>query len=331
MSDNFYTLPPDCEYEPSSIPFSEIVDWGHRFLDVANSVWLHTKGEVNGKPLLVAVLDSGIDETHPDLRDGIEDAIDCTGSRSGPRDIVKHGTAVASIIGARANGTGIVGVLPKCKILSVKVLDDRGIGTDQSIFRGYQYALERGAVILNHSYGGPRMGPQVADLFHHAGTLKNRFSFAASGNDGAAVNTPARYPETIAVGAIDEQGRITNYTSRGPELDVLAPGHDILACAPGGGYQRVNGTSFGSPYAAAIGGAAWCRHQITHDKLETLGQMREHVQRGSKKSGQWGIINPKDMLASNDGELPVEESTWNFGLFSVHFPSRTGDILSIGK
>lgn len=330
--DNQFRLPPDVHFTPSTIPFSEQVDWGHRFLDVANSVWLHTKGEVNGKPLLVAILDTGIDDEHPDLRDAIEDAVDCTNSRYGPRDVVGHGTMCASIYGARADGNGIIGVLPKCKILSIKVLGDNGSGSDDSIYKGLKLALERKAVILNNSYGGRSMSPRVAELFDHIAQTKHRFAFCASGNDSGAVNAPARYRSTLAIGALDEQGRITKFTSRGPELDALAPGKGIMGCAPNGGYQVADGTSFGCPYAGAIGGAAWCKHQASGGStdLETTEQMREHLRRGGN-DGEWKIVDPRKMMEANGGKLPVAGTEINLGIGKLRIPARAGDWFSVGS
>lgn len=230
-------------------------------------------------PVDVAVLDTGIDLQHPDLN--VAGGYDCTGSGSYD-DVHGHGTHVAGIIGARDNGTGVVGVAPGARLWAVKVFNDQGAGYTSWLICGIDWIVERAGTIDVANFSGGAGGSNTANCGQGIDPLHQAVCrlvgagvpfVVAAGNDGKdASNTiPAAYPETIAVGAIvdtdgqpgglgpsttygadDTRASFSNY---GPVVDFYAPGVRILSTYPGGGTALMSGTSMATPHvtgAAAL-------------------------------------------------------------------------------
>ncbi|WP_330306934.1 MULTISPECIES: S8 family serine peptidase [unclassified Streptomyces] len=229
----------------------------------------------DGKGVKIAVLDTGVDATHPDLKDQVIAAKNFSTSADAT-DKFGHGTHVASI----AAGTGVKsggkykGVAPGAKILSGKVLSDDGYGDDSSILAGMEWAADQGADVVNLSLGGgdtPEIDPleaEVNKLSEEKGIL---FAIAA-GNDGdfgeQTIGSPGSAADALTVGAVDDNDKLASFSSRGPGLDgaikpdVTAPGVDITAAAAPGslidkevgekppGYLTISGTSMATPHVA---------------------------------------------------------------------------------
>ncbi|MFI6094616.1 S8 family peptidase [Lentzea sp. NPDC051213] len=233
-----------------------------------------------GKGTTVAVLDTGVDQTHPDLADReigernfttSPDAIDHYG----------HGTHVASIIagtGAKSGGK-YHGVAPEANILDVKVLGDNGSGQDSRIIAGMEWAVEQGAQIVNMSLGGfdtPEIEP-LEEAVNRLTADKGTLFVIAGGNrgpNGSTIGSPGSADAALTVGAIDDQDQIAEFSSRGPtragslKPDLTAPGVGIVAAlhADGkigppvaDGYTSLDGTSMATPHVA--GAAALLRQQ----------------------------------------------------------------------
>ncbi|MFC8664989.1 S8 family peptidase [Streptomyces sp. NPDC057199] len=232
----------------------------------------HTAG-YDGKGVKVAVLDSGVDATHPDLKDRI-DAEKNFSAAADTVDRAGHGTHVASTIAgsgaASPAGTKYAGVAPGARLLVGKVLDDEGSGDESGVIAGMQWAVEQGAKVVNMSLGGtdaPGIDPveqAVGDLSADSGAL---FVIAA-GNEGpkeGTVGTPGSAAAALTVGAVDREDAIAEFSSRGPTADgflkpdITAPGVDIVAAkaAEGSmgdpaadGYVSMSGTSMATPHVA---------------------------------------------------------------------------------
>jgi len=169
-----------------------------------------------------------------------------------PEDDNGHGTHVAGIIAAAANGTGVVGVAPQVSLYAVKVLDGRGEGYYSDIIKGIQWCMENGIQVINLSLGGYADVPALHDAVAQA-ARQGIVIAAAAGNDGpggSSVEYPAKYPEVIAVSAVDASRRITDYSSRGPEVELAAPGDDILSTFTSSAYGTLSGTSAAVPHVA---------------------------------------------------------------------------------
>ncbi|MGW6056486.1 S8 family peptidase [Streptomyces sp. NPDC055189] len=237
----------------------------------------------DGKGVKVAVLDTGVDATHADLKDQVVGAKNFTPAADAT-DHYGHGTHVASITagtGAKSGGK-LKGVAPGAKLLNGKVLDDTGSGDDSGIIAGMDWAAEQGADIVNLSLGGtdtPGVDPleaQVNKLSAEKGIL---FAIAA-GNDGmpGSVGSPGSADAALTVGAVDDNDKLAEFSSQGPRVgdgaikpDVTAPGVDITAAAAPGsvidqevgqkpeGYLTISGTSMATPHVA--GAAALLKQQ----------------------------------------------------------------------
>ncbi|MEU7859882.1 S8 family serine peptidase [Nonomuraea sp. NPDC049141] len=221
-----------------------------------------------GKGVTVAVLDSGYDPNHPDLKD----AVVREGNFSDEPDMSDnngHGTHVASIVAGR--GEKYRGVAPEASLAIGKVGGAAGL-TESEALAGMEWAaVEVKAKIVNMSFGGPD-GPGLDPLEQAVNTLSEQTGtlfVAAAGNDGieASVLSPGSAEAALTVGAVDKQGRMAGFSSQGPRVsdhaikpDVTAPGVDITAAAVGGGYRVMSGTSMATPHVAGAGAILAQRH-----------------------------------------------------------------------
>lgn len=242
-------------------PTSAYAQWGYSALRLGE---IHTS--LTGVGIRVAVIDSGVDRTGPELNgDGLNgtskvlDGCDwvtsptnvCVGT--GVFDENGHGTHVAGIIAAKNDGLGITGVAPSVEILPLRVLNSEGDGWPSDVAAAIDYAVNNGANVINLSLGGPRNS--LIGISIERALSRGVVVVAAAGNDGvsASASYPAAYPGVIAVSATNESNRIASYSSGGNYIDVAAPGSDILSAWPfGSGYARVSGTSMASPHVAGI-------------------------------------------------------------------------------
>ncbi|MDG4804837.1 S8 family serine peptidase [Micromonospora sp. WMMD980] len=222
-----------------------------------------------GKGVKVAVLDTGVDLTHPDLAGKVAESRNFS-EEANPDDIVGHGTHVASIIAGSgaASGGKYRGVAPDATLLSGKVCEEFGC-TESAILAGMQWAAaEQHATVVNMSLSGwdtPEVDPleqAVESLTAQTGTL----FVAAAGNDGAdgSVGSPASADAALAVGAVDRNDELADFSSRGPRVgdgavkpDITAPGVDIVAARAAHGqigdpvgdrYVSLSGTSMATPH-----------------------------------------------------------------------------------
>ena len=170
-------LPP-FRIEATFTTLSETIDWGLTAYHIPDH-WKATRG----KNIKVAVLDTGIDEAHPDLKDAIDDARDFTRSRFGPIDRHGHGTHTAGTIGARQNDVGVVGVAPDCRLLIGKVLGDDGSGSSATVAAGIDWACDSGSDVISLSLGSPEPDDVLLAAVECAAS-KGKFIIAAAGNDG---------------------------------------------------------------------------------------------------------------------------------------------------
>jgi subtilisin family serine protease len=224
----------------------------------ADQAWDVTGGSMGVK---VAVVDVGVDWQHPDLAASFlpgELGYDFICNDSDPRpDSISlpdafHGTHVAGIIAAtRDNSEGIAG-LSLVQLLSVRVLTDSGWGYTEDVASGIEWATDHGAKVINLSLGSssPSDVMEMACKYaqQHGVTI-----VAASGNDGQkSIAYPAAYSECIAVGATKPDSRLARFSNYGPEQEVVAPGVEIMSCAPGAMYVQAEGTSMAAPQVSGV-------------------------------------------------------------------------------
>lgn len=339
MADPIFKLPPDVQITPTSVPLSELIDWSLRFAGVPDQ-WVRTKGT----GVKVAILDTGCDIHHPDLKDAIGGAEDFTRSAVRWDDRHNHGTHIAGIIGARANDVGVVGVAPECEMFIGKVLGDNGSGTDASILAGIEWAARMGCQFINMSLGGRGMSMRVRSALQQFASSLGRFPFAAAGNDGQTLNDPAAWPETIAVGAVDQDGRLTRFTSRDSRLDILGPGVAMTSTIPRGRYGEMTGTSMASPFVCAVGMLAFAKHRDQgqgRTPLLSLEDMRLALKATAKPTPDgFGLVQPgplldsmrtKDQLApAADWRTEIVRGLASMVGLKVVSPAAGGEALGVG-
>ncbi len=281
---------------------AEVVDWGLSALNVP-AHWKETRGQ----GVRVGVLDTAIDADHPDLVGAVDDARDFTGGRTGGEDRAGHGTHVAGIIGARRNEQGVVGVAPECRLLVAKVLGDDGSGASDWVAAGIDWACAAGADILSLSLGSPRPDANLRDAVARA-AAQGKFVICAAGNTGRpnSVDYPARWPDTVAVGAVDREGRLAAFSSQGAEVDLCAPGSDVLSTYRDGGYAKLSGTSMAAPFVTGVTALLLAKHrsQGGATPVASRDQLVEHLLRTATDAGPtgkdpqygYGLINPDGVL-----------------------------------
>ncbi|NLF74479.1 MAG: S8 family serine peptidase, partial [Chloroflexi bacterium] len=204
-------------------------------------------------PMTVAVIDSGICAEHPDLVGHVASGWDFVESDEVAQDAFGHGCAVASVLAASHNNTlGIAGVAPHVQIMPLRVLDDRGLGAYSHVAAAIIYAADHGTTIVNLSLGGSFPSVLLENAINYA-VSRGVTVVAAAGNTGMeGVLYPAAYENAIAVGSVDPSLERSSFSTYGPEIDLLAPGRDILVTTGSGGYSMVSGTSFAAPHVAGV-------------------------------------------------------------------------------
>ena len=219
----------------------------------APAAWTITRGDPS---VIVAVIDTGIDPDHPDLRSRLVPGHDFVDGTANPRDDNGHGTFCAGIIGAEAdNGIGISGVAPRVSLMSLKALDGAGEGTSSAVGEAIFWAADHGARVVNLSLGGPAFSQFLEEAVDYA-LGKGCVLVAAGGNDGASAIYPAAYPEVIGVGAMGQDGAMWRLSSTGSHIALVAPGEAIVSAGLLATYVSGSGTSAASAFVAGVAALA---------------------------------------------------------------------------
>lgn len=214
--------------------------------------WTLSRGD---EGVIIAVLDTGVQSSHPDLQGRLHAGKNIVNTGQQPDDDVGHGTHVAGIIGASVNnGEGVAGVSWYNKIMPVKVLDSSGAGSTYSVAQGIIWAVDNGAKVINMSLGNYAKADFLHDAIKYA-YERDVVLIAASGNDNTErPGYPAAYPEVFAVAATGSNNEKASFSNYGDYIDVAAPGDSIASTYPGSQYAALSGTSMASPHVAALAG-----------------------------------------------------------------------------
>lgn len=237
---------------PAGVDAAE-VPWGISRVNAA-SAWAVTKGQ----GVKVAVIDTGIDCNHPDLKANCAGGYNALDPKKPAMDDNEHGTHVAGTIAGVLDGKGVVGVAPKARLYAVKVLDKDGAGGLSSIIKGLIWCGNNKMDVANMSLGAP-MGTIFMRAALKYATVRGVAVFAAAGNDGGSVNYPGAYPEAITISALAPNETIAKFSSRGNQVAFIAPGVDVKSTVPGGRYDSYAGTSMATPHMAGLGALAVAR------------------------------------------------------------------------
>ncbi len=261
------------------------LQWGLSKIS-APAAWNVHKGSSS---IIVAVIDTGVDTTHPDLSGKIVSGYDFVNNDNNPRDDHGHGTHVAGIAAASTNnGIGVAGVGWNVKIMPMKVLSSSGYGYDSWVASGIREAADRGAHVINLSLGGAGFSQTLKNATDYA-IAKNVVVVAASGNSGSStMNYPAGNPGVIGVGATDSSDRVASFSTHNSSVDVSAPGVSIASTYWNGShvYAKMSGTSMASPHVAGL--AALIRSKW---RSYNVSQVAKRLQNYSDDKGAAGRDN----------------------------------------
>ncbi len=232
------------EKEPPPQPAEEL-PWGIDRID-ADVAWDTTRGTT----IKVAILDTGIDLDHLDLQNNIKGNVNFINPRKSGNDDNGHGTHVAGIVAAVDNDIGVIGAGPEISLYAVKVLDRKGSGWLSDLIEGLQWCINNKMQVINMSLGSSSDNQSFHDAIiktYQAGIIQ----VAAAGNNGGyggAITYPAKYPQTMAVSAVDEDDQFAYFSSYGEEIDLASPGVNINSTYNDGDYEILSGTSMACPH-----------------------------------------------------------------------------------
>jgi len=301
-------------------------------------------GENRGTGVKVAVIDSGIDYTHPDLDANYAGGYDFVNVDTDPMDDYGHGTHVAGTACAEDDDSGVVGVAPECALYALKVLDAGGYGYSSDIIAALQRAVDDGAQVANLSLGSSRdPGSTVQAAFDNA-EAAGLLIVAAAGNSGNPagrgnnVEYPARYDSVIAVAATDSSDNRASFSSTGDQVELAAPGVNVNSTWLTwleDGYHVGNGTSMASPHVAGTAALVIASgvtsnvevRQILQDTADDLGATGRDPQYG------FGLVDAAEAVTPpgppNDPPTvfitsPADGSTFDSGV-TILFEGTASD------
>ena len=277
-------VPNELGLAPLATHRAERLRWAEELLRLPD-VWRRTKGD----GIRVAVLDTGIDPDHPDLEGAIEQTRDFTDE--GIEDLNGHGTHCAGVIAARKNTIGFIGAAPLASLLVGKVLRNSGAGTLSALAEAVDWAVEQRVDIISMSLGAETGTPELFEAIHLA-LARGAIVICAAGNSGAlftnGIGYPGRYGSVITVAAHDQHGQPSGFSSRGAEIDFMAPGQDIWSTFRQGGYAKLSGTSMAAPFVAGLAALVLAKHRTTGrhtSPIRNCEDMRQHLLRMAAHPG----------------------------------------------
>jgi len=209
--------------------------------------------------IVVAIVDTGVDLNHPDLKPNLVSGINLINPSMPPRDDNGHGTNVAGVLAAVGNNDrGVSGILWNARIMPVKALESDGSGGEAKLGEGIRYAVDHGAKIVVLSLGLNKYSNYMNDVVRYA-EEKDVLLVAATGNEGNRIKYPAAYPTVLAVGGMTAERTADARSNTGPEIDLVAP-WDVFTTARGGAYEYKDGTSMAAPQVAAVAALVWGKY-----------------------------------------------------------------------
>ncbi|GIN84658.1 serine protease [Heyndrickxia sporothermodurans] len=289
-----------------------------------------------GEGVIIAVIDTGIDKSHPDLKDQIIDGKDFTNTGD-YQDDNGHGTHVSGTILASLNDYGVVGVAPRAKVLALKALDENGQGDVKWINTAIDYAINwegpsgEKVSVISMSLGGPEE-EEEHQLIKKA-VQNNILVVCAAGNSGDGrddtdeLDYPGAYPEVVEVGAVDLEKNLADFSNTNDEIDIVAPGVEILSTYLGGKFAKLSGTSMATPHVS--GAAALIKiiaekefgRILTEAELYAQLCMKTEDLGISKKAQGNGLLDLSSTQKSGEREIKITVESK-----SLQLPAQTVSV-----
>jgi subtilisin len=224
-----------------------VLPWGVSRIK-APAVWT----KATGRRVKIAIIDTGVDFQHPDLRHAIAGGINLVHRQLPPYDDNGHGTHIAGTIAAEADKSGVVGVAPDATLYAVKAFDFNGTAYVSDIVKGIDWSVRNRMDVINMSFGMKIRSQSLEEAVknaNRAGTI----IVASSGNDGRqGIDFPARYPEVISVGATNRRRAVAAFSNQSRKTDIYAPGDRILSTWTRGRYSELSGTSMATSHVTGV-------------------------------------------------------------------------------
>ncbi|MFH8790868.1 type VII secretion-associated serine protease mycosin [Streptomyces roseoverticillatus] len=270
-----------------------------------------------GAGVTVAVIDTGVDASLPDLQGQVLDGKNFSGEPGDAHtDPQGHGTGMAALIagtGKRGSDTGAYGLAPGAKILPIRIGGKNFKDGSEIMVAALRYAADSDAKIINISQGGPGRSKEEEEATAYA-LSKGKMIFASVGNTGDKGNSaeyPSSTPGVIGVAALDQEGASAKWSQHGPQVDLAAPGVDMVAACPGGtGICRSRGTSDASALASASAALIWSVHpnwtanQVTRVLINTAGGSDTGEKRNDYVG--YGAVRPRIALKDPGDPGPAD-------------------------
>ncbi len=311
-----------------SVLSQEYLDsWGVHHIGAERA---HASGN-KGSGVKIAVIDTGIDYTHDDLKDNFRGGRDFVFDDDDPYDDSwnSHGTHIAGIIAARENNSGVIGVAPEADIYAVKVLDGAGFGLLSWLIAGIEWSIDNGMDIINLSLQGIDLQSlrDACESAYSAGVLV----IAAAGNSyGGAVQYPAAYDTVVAVTGTDAYDMQAYFSPYGPEIELAGPGVDILSAIANWDYDTLSGTSQAAAHVTGTAALFYASdiEDINGDRIIDNVDVRHILQTTANDLGEVGTddVFGFGLIDASAASFPVYEPlflTLKRNSFSPRYDTET--------
>ena len=294
---------------PNGTSRADAIPWGVTQV-TAPAVWATGN---RGAGVKVAVLDSGIDPSHPDLNvvGGYNGVAQTASGWADDLGICNgHGTHIAGTIAARENGAGVIGVAPAVQLYAIKVFQDvsgQCLAFTSSQIAGLNWAVSQGVRLVNVSIGSTGTSFSYESAMQ-AAAAQGTYVVAAAGNSGGAMSYPGYSDQVIGVAALDASNVRASWSSTGPEVDFAAPGVGINSTMPGGGYGVKSGTSMATPHVVGVAALI-----LAAQPGLTLDGLRQALRNGAldvdaagfDNNTGWGLVRAQNSLSGGGPPPPV--------------------------
>ncbi|MFY4774464.1 S8 family peptidase [Metabacillus sp. RGM 3146] len=288
----------------------------------APALW---KEDIKGDSVIVAILDTGCDVNHPDLKDRIIGGKSFVDGDAEYTDSHFHGTHVAGTIAASMNNQGVTGAAPNVKLLILKVLGKDGSGSYESITNAIKYAAEwegpggEKVRVISMSLGGPEDVPEMHEAIKQA-VKADIMVVCAAGNEGDSRDDtversyPGYYKEVVQVGAVDENKEIAKFSNTNDEIDLVAPGVQILSTYPGGKYAKLSGTSMATPHASGATALLIQKEEKAFGRKLTEPEVYAQLCKNTVPSGHSKKAEGNGLLFLSTGQENTSNARTSYGV-----------------